>query len=231
MVDSRLKEAGMDCKLIGVPVQDGPRRAGCAPWARKRCAMPGLARAPSRPCGHVVADLGDVARGALPSVTHANPTVTGLPEVSAWTSAISEAAFAASGEGHADLPRRRPHMSAGTLRASRRVRRRGPARCSCCGSTRIPTSTRSTRTTSGNLHGVPLAYATRPAGLRGFPAAACSRGRSDARLHDRPAQRRPGGARSRCAGAGSTASRHARHRRQWHRRRVLRRLPRARAGG
>ena len=42
------------------------------------------------------------------AIVHGNLALKALPEISAWTAAIAEAAYAASAGRHADLPRRRP---------------------------------------------------------------------------------------------------------------------------
>jgi arginase len=115
--------------------------------------------------GHQVEDLGNVspARRNLP--VHGNAALKSLPEVSGWIEAIAESAYIA---GATDLPifLGGDHtISAGTLAGvSRRSRECGQPQFVLWLDAHPDFHTLAT-TASGNLHGVPLAYAC---GLPGF---------------------------------------------------------------
>ena len=92
----------MRCTIVGAPVQDGAGRMGCemGPSALRTA---GLAEVLSG-LGHSVEDM---AVQAIPvrRVVHGNLALKALPEVSAWTSAIAEAAYVASKHGVLGLVR------------------------------------------------------------------------------------------------------------------------------
>ena len=85
------------CILVGAPVDEGQRRPGClmGPAAYR---VAGLARTLSD-LGHTVEDRGDVAPTTPRELTCANPAVHHLPEVVAWTEALSAAAATAMSDG------------------------------------------------------------------------------------------------------------------------------------
>ena len=74
--------------LIGAPIDDGQRRAGClmGPAAYRVAGLAGAIRE----LGHAVQDWGDLA---LPDLTHAtcpNPAVHSLPQVLGWTQTLCD---------------------------------------------------------------------------------------------------------------------------------------------
>jgi arginase len=159
------------CRLLGAPVQDGAGRPGCdmGPSALRaagiREAIAGL--------GHRVDDLGAVAPAAPRSVLHGNAALKALPEVRAWTEALAEAAFAAA-DGATPIFLGGDHsLSAGTIAGvARRAAEAGRPLFLLWLDAHPDFHTLET-TTSGNLHGVPVAYATGRPGFEGyFPALA-----------------------------------------------------------
>src|SRR4051794_38511828 len=85
------------CILFGVPVQEGAGRLGCdmGPSAFRTA---GLATE-LRSLGYTVEDRGNIAPAPLREMRHANGAIKALPEIVAWTEAITEAAYKASRDG------------------------------------------------------------------------------------------------------------------------------------
>ncbi|MFT0891746.1 arginase [Pseudochelatococcus sp. G4_1912] len=158
----------MHCKILGVPMQDGAGRMGCemGPSALRTA---GLITA-LRELGHDVTDLGTIVPDPAESVTHPNPAIKSLPEVVAWTKAITEAAYEASLDGM-PIFLGGDHMLAGGSIAgvARRALELGRPQFVLWLDAHPDFHTLDT-TTSGNLHGVPLAYACGRPGFSGvFP--------------------------------------------------------------
>ncbi len=155
------------CRLIGAPVQDGAGRLGCemGPSALRTAglhdAIAGL--------GHRVEDLGAVAPAAARRLVHGNAALKALPEVSAWTEALAEAAYAAAGDGAMPIFLGGDHsLSAGTLAGlARRAAELGRPLFVLWLDAHPDFHTLDT-TTSGHLHGVPVAYAVGRPGFAGY---------------------------------------------------------------
>ncbi|UVK36652.1 arginase [Mesorhizobium sp. AR10] len=156
----------MRCKIVGAPVQDGAGRMGCemGPSALRTA---GLVEVLSG-LGHAVEDMGAVQ--ALPArrVVHGNLALKALPEVSAWTSAIAEAAYAASKDAMPIFLGGDHSISAGTVSglARRATETRRPLFVLWLDA--HPDFHTLDTTASGNLHGVPLAYASGQPGFSGY---------------------------------------------------------------
>ncbi len=77
-----------NCILIGAPIDEGQRRPGCVmgPAAYR---VAGIAAAISE-LGHGLADWGDVALPALEAASCPNPAVHSLPQVMGWTKVLAE---------------------------------------------------------------------------------------------------------------------------------------------
>ncbi|KQP40422.1 arginase [Methylobacterium sp. Leaf106] len=151
------------CILIGVPVQEGTSRLGCdmGPSAYRAAGLGGALTA----LGLVVEDRGNVAPPPGAAVAHPNPSVTHLSDFARWTSALSEAAYRAGGEGLPIFLGGDHSLSAGTISGmSRRAAEEGSELHVLWLDAHPDLHTLET-TTSGNLHGVPMAYAL---GLDGF---------------------------------------------------------------
>jgi arginase len=156
-------------RLVGAPVEDGAGRRGCemGPSALRAA---GLAEAIVA-LGHRVADLGAVAPAARRPIAHGNAALKALPQVSAWTEALSEAAYAAS-DGATPIFLGGDHsLSAGTIAgvARRAAEARRPLFLLWLDA--HPDFHTLDTTTSGNLHGTPVAYVVGRPGFEGyFPA-------------------------------------------------------------
>lgn len=156
----------MHCTIIGAPVQVGSGRMGCemGPSALRTA---GLAAALTE-LGHTLTDLGTVTLADIKPVSHGNAVLKALPEIVAWTDAIAKASYEAAagampiflGGDHA--------ISAGTIAGvSRRAAEAGRPLFVLWLDAHPDFHTLDT-TTSGNLHGVPLAYASGQQGFSGY---------------------------------------------------------------
>jgi len=154
--------------LLGAPVQDGTRQLGCdmGPSAFRAA---GLAAA-LRGLDYEVIERGTIAPAPLRDVRHENPAIHSLAEVVAWTEAISAAVYEASGEGMPITCGGDHSLAAGTLSGlSRRASEEGRELFVLWLDAHPDFHTLDT-TTSGNLHGVPMAYVTGKPGFAGvFP--------------------------------------------------------------
>ncbi|MEQ1950234.1 arginase [Mesorhizobium sp. CN2-181] len=156
----------MLCRIVGAPVQDGAGRMGCemGPSALRTA---GLVSA-LRDLGHEVEDLGAVQPLAARRVIHGNLALKALPEISAWTSAIAETAYVASAGAMPIFLGGDHSISAGTLSGvARRAAEQGRPLFVLWLDAHPDFHTLDT-TTSGNLHGVPLAYASGQPGFAGY---------------------------------------------------------------
>ncbi len=157
------------CRLVGIPVQEGAGRRGCdmGPGAYRAAdiveVLAGL--------GWTVEDRGNLNPDAAPDVMHDNPALKNLPAIVAWTRAIASAAYAASADGFPIFMGGDHSLSAGTLSGlSRRAREAGRPLFVLWLDAHADFHTLDT-TTSGNLHGVPVAYAVGIPGFEGvYPA-------------------------------------------------------------
>ncbi|TPM05397.1 arginase [Mesorhizobium sp. B2-3-11] len=156
----------MRCKIVGAPVQDGAGRMGCemGPSALRTA---GLVEVLSS-LGHAVEDMGAVQAIPVRRVVHGNLALKALPEISAWTSAISEAAYAASEDAMPIFLGGDHSVSAGTVSGlARRAAATGRPLFVLWLDAHPDFHTLDT-TASGNLHGVPLAYASGQQGFAGY---------------------------------------------------------------
>jgi arginase len=154
------------CILLGVPVQEGAGRLGCdmGPSAFRTA---GLATELSS-LGYTVEDRGNIAPAPLREMRHANGAIKALPETVAWTEAIAEAAYRASGEGMPIFMGGDHSLSAGSMTGlARRAAEEGREFFVLWLDSHPDFHTLET-TTSGNLHGVPMAYATGRGGFDGY---------------------------------------------------------------
>ncbi|MEN3163964.1 arginase [Tistrella mobilis] len=177
MTETDQGERPRHCRLIGVPLEEGAGRRGCAmgPAAFRTAGIVEALAA----LGHRVTDEGDLAPRAEPTARtdrlsgpHDNPALKHLARIAGWTAAIADAAFAASA-GPDDLPvfLGGDHaLAAGTLTglARRAAAERRPFFVLWLDA--HPDFHTLETTVSGNLHGVPMAYATGRPGFAGhFP--------------------------------------------------------------
>jgi arginase len=156
-----------DVILIGAPIDSGQRRAGClmGPAALR---VAGLERA-LRDLGHRVADRGDLTPGPLGPATHANPAVHGLAETLAWTAVLADAVEAGMADGLPIVLGGDHSLALGSVSgAARHALRVGRPLFLLWLDAHSDFHTPET-TTSGNLHGTPVAYIAGRAGFVPFP--------------------------------------------------------------
>lgn len=154
------------CILIGAPVQEGAGRLGCdmGPSAYRaaglREALAGL--------GLEVLDRGNLLAAPAAVARHPNGAIAWLAEVAGWTQALAEATHAAAGEGVPIILGGDHSLSAGTLSGmSRRAAAEG-RKLFVLWLDAHPDFHTLDSTVSGNLHGVPMAYATGQPGFAGY---------------------------------------------------------------
>ncbi len=156
------------CRLIGVPVHEGAGRRGCdmGPGAYRAA---GIAEALAM-LGHAVTDAGDVAAPSPRSINHGNTALKNLSAVAAWTTAVEDVAFRLSDDAMPIFLGGDHSIAAGTLAGlARRAAARGRPLFVLWLDAHSDFHSLET-TTSGHLHGVPLAYVTGQVGFAGaFP--------------------------------------------------------------
>lgn len=156
----------MLCKLIGVPLQDGASQLGCemGPSALRTA---GLAAALSD-LGHEVLDVGNVSLGEFREISHPNPRLRNLGRIARWIEHIADISYCES-EGAMPIFMGGDHaLSAGSVAGL--ARRAGEAgRPLFVLWLDAHTDFHSLdSTTSGNLHGSPVAYFTGRPGFEGY---------------------------------------------------------------
>ena len=157
-----------NCILIGAPIDEGQRRPGCVmgPAAYR---VAGLAAA-IRDLGHGVEDWGDVALPALREVTCPNPAVHDLAEVIGWTEVLADKVEDALSQGGMPILLGGDHsLALGSVAgaASHAKRQHRPLFLlwlDAHSDFHTPMTT-----TSGNLHGTPVAYIAGREGFAPFP--------------------------------------------------------------
>ncbi|MDF3606882.1 arginase [Paracoccus sp. DMF-8] len=151
------------CILIGAPVDEGQRRPGCVmgPAAYR---VAGIAQT-LQELGHTVEDRGDVAPTPLRPASHPNAAIHHLPEIIAWTEALAAAGTAAMVDGMPIFLGGDHALSLGTV-AGVAAQAKALNRPQFVIWLDAHSDFHSFETTSsGNLHGTPMAYA---AGRAGF---------------------------------------------------------------
>lgn len=158
-----------DITLIGAPVDEGQRRAGClmGPAAYR---VAGLASAITD-LGHTVEDIGDVSHGPLAAVACDNPAVHHLAECVGWTRSLAQAGRDALARGRFPIFMGGDHaLSMGSVagvaaHAAQTGRPLFVLWLDAHSDFHTPETT-----DSGHLHGTPVAYVTGRPGFDAFPA-------------------------------------------------------------
>ena len=156
----------MKITLIGAPVQEGAGRLGCdmGPAAFRAA---GLASA-LRDLGHEVADAGNVAPAAPRTFDHRNKALKNLGETVAWTEALAYSAFTESQDAAPVFMGGDHSLSAGTVSGmAKRAKALGKPFYVLWLDAHTDFHSLVT-TTSGNLHGTPVAYFTGQPGFEGY---------------------------------------------------------------
>lgn len=156
----------MHCKILSVPVSIGAGRAGCdlGPVAITNAGL----TAALIELGHTVDDLGPVVPVPTRALAHKNPSLKSLPEIAAWTAAIAAAAYAASADAMPIFLGGDHSISAGTVTGMARRAAELDRPLFVLWLDAHPDFHTLDSTVSGNLHGVPLAYASGQPGFDGF---------------------------------------------------------------
>jgi arginase len=151
------------CILLGAPVESGAGRPGCnmGPDAYRAA---GLGEA-LRELGHLVEDRGNITPMLTAEISHPNTAIKALDAFAGWTKAISSAAYTARDEGLPIVIGGDHSLAAGSLTGLARHAADANRPFFVLWLDAHPDFHTLETTTSGNLHGVPLAYAC---GLSGF---------------------------------------------------------------
>lgn len=156
------------CILIGAPVDSGQRRPGClmGPAAYRVAGLADTLEA----LGHKVRDTGDVAPRPVTGARCANVAVHHLEETLGWTSALSAAAEAAMAEGFPIFMGGDHSLSLGSVSGvAAHAKSAGRPLFVLWLDAHSDFHTLET-TTSGNLHGTPVAYIAGRDGFAPFPS-------------------------------------------------------------
>ena len=154
--------------LIGAPIDAGQRRQGCimGPAAYR---VAGIAAA-IRDLGHGVEDWGDLSLPDLTAATCPNPAVHHLPEILGWTQVLTDKVDDALSEGKMPIILGGDHsLALGSVTgaanfAARQSRPLFLLWLDAHSDFHTPMTT-----TSGNLHGTPVAYIAGRDGFAPFP--------------------------------------------------------------
>ena len=147
--------------LIGAPVDTGMKQPGClmGPDAYRTAGLAGMLRE----LGHEVIDAGNVQPRPQAARAHANPAIHHLAETIAWTEALAKATPA---NGFPIFMGGDHSLSLGSIRG---VSRHSQRPLFVLWLDAHPDFHTPETTTSGNLHGTPLAYLTGQPGFADFP--------------------------------------------------------------
>lgn len=151
------------CVLIGAPVQAGTGVLGCdmGPSAFRAAGIgPAL-----RTLGYEVVDRGNLALAAADAKSHPNPVIHSLPVIAGWTESLAAAVVEASAIGMPIVLGGDHSLAAGTLSGHARHAAASGRKLFVLWLDAHPDLHTLETTESGNLHGVPMAYAL---GLPGF---------------------------------------------------------------
>ncbi len=154
--------------LLGAPVDSGQKRPGClmGPAAYR---VAGIHREIAAE-GHAVTDAGDLRLGDLPEATCDNPAVHSLPETLAWTTLLADRVDGALTDGLLPIVLGGDHsLALGSVAgAAAHAARAGRPLFVLWLDAHSDFHTPRT-TTSGNLHGTPVAYIAGREGFDAFP--------------------------------------------------------------
>lgn len=155
------------CILLGAPVDEGQRRPGClmGPAAYR---VAGIADTLAT-LGHSVEDRGDVIPAPAGQESCDNPAIHHLPEIVSWTNALREATSAALSEGMPIIMGGDHSLALGSV-AGVAVHAASVSRPQFVIWLDAHSDFHSIQTTtSGNLHGTPMAYANGRPGFAPLP--------------------------------------------------------------
>lgn len=156
----------MECKIIGVPVQEGTGRMGCNMGPNGFRAA-GLIQAITE-LGHIVEDLGDLVPAPKGQLTHPNAAIKNLNETIAWIKATSDKAYQLAGEGFPIFLGGDHLVAAGSVAGVQRYASEKGKKLFVLWLDAHTDFHNLNTTDSGNLHGTPVAYYTGQAGFEGY---------------------------------------------------------------
>ena len=154
--------------LIGAPIDEGQRRPGCVmgPTAYR---VAGLAHA-IRELGHGVEDWGDLVLPELKDVSCPNPAVHMLPQVLGWTEALADKVDdALSMDGLPIILGGDHSLALGSVAGAAAFAARADRPLFLLWLDAHSDFHTPLTTTSGNLHGTPVAYIAGREGFEAFP--------------------------------------------------------------
>ncbi|PLL13503.1 arginase [Tabrizicola sp. TH137] len=154
--------------LIGAPIDSGQRYPGClmGPSAYR---VAGLAQA-IRDLGHGVEDWGDVALPDLKPLTCPNPAVHSLAETVGWTETLADRTDDALSQGGLPIILGGDHsLALGSVAGAAAYARRNARPLFLLWLDAHSDFHTPLTTTSGNLHGTPVAYVAGRDGFDAFP--------------------------------------------------------------
>ena len=156
------------CILVGAPVQSGASQPGCL-MGPDSLRTAGLVRQ-LEALGHLVRDLGNLEAAERPPTPHPNTALRHLSRIIGWTETLAGAAYDAAGEGMPLFLGGDHSISAGTVAGVARRRAEEGRALFVLWLDAHPDIHQLDTTSSGNLHGVPVAYFTGRPGFEGiFP--------------------------------------------------------------
>lgn len=156
------------CHIIGAPVETGASQPGClmGPASFRTAGLPAALRS----LGWKVVDRGDVACKPVSIAAHSNSAVHNLAQMIGWTHALSAAAFDAAQASDCPVFLGGDHsLAAGTVHGMARYAAGQGRPLFVLWLDAHPDFHTLDTTTSGHLHGTPVAYFTGQAGFDGFP--------------------------------------------------------------
>ena len=154
--------------LIGAPIDDGQRRPGClmGPAAYRVAGIAGAIR----DLGHSVTDWGDLTLPDLTEATCANPAVHALPRVLGWTQVLRDRTDDALSQGALPVILGGDHsLALGSVAGAAAFADRAGRPLFLLWLDAHSDFHTPLTTTSGNLHGTPVAYVAGRAGFDAFP--------------------------------------------------------------
>ena len=154
--------------LIGAPIDDGQRRPGClmGPAAYR---VAGIAAA-IRDLGHPVTDWGDLSLPDLTDATCPNPAVHSLPQVLGWTQTLADKTDDALSQGALPVIMGGDHsLALGSVAGAAAFAARHDRPLFLLWLDAHSDFHTPLTTTSGNLHGTPVAYIAGRSGFDAFP--------------------------------------------------------------
>jgi len=156
----------LDCVLVGAPVQSGASQLGCI-MGPDAIRTAGLVHA-LKTLGHNVTDLGNVSISDEKPVKHPNEAIRNLGETVAWAHALEQAAHHAAAGSNLPIFLGGDHsLSIGTVPGVARRAAEKKQEQFVLWLDAHPDIHNLQSTSSGNLHGTPVAYFTGAEGFRG----------------------------------------------------------------